>query len=193
MKRVAIYCRVSTDEQTNDPQRLELDEFCRRRGWENLKVFTDRISGAKWTRLGLDMLMREVRAGRLDVVVVVKLDRLGRSLPHLVQLVAEMDANRTALICSSQGIDTSNDNPAGRLQMNVLAAVAEFERALISERTKAGLAAARARGRRGGRPRFELTPERIEILETHEGTVASLAMKLGCSLGTAHSLLKQCA
>lgn len=192
MKRIALYLRVSTDDQTTDPQRRELDEYCKRRNWTPTAVYADRISGARWTRLGLDRLMADVRAGKLDVVLVVKLDRLGRSLPHLAQLVSELDRCAVALICTSQGIDTSNDNPAGRLQMHVLAAVAEFERALIRERTKAGLAAAAAAGRKGGRPKFIMTPERKAILANSRSmTIAEVAQKLGCSVGKAHQLVTE--
>lgn len=190
MKRTAFYCRVSTDGQTNDPQLWELEEYRARRGWPPPKIYRDKISGAKWTRRGLDSLMADVRRGRLDVVLCVKLDRLGRSLSHLAQLIAELDAHGVALVCTSQGIDTSDDNPAGRLQMHVLMSVAEFERSLIRERTKAGLAAARARGRVGGRPRFALTPERMAILARSGGmTIAEVARALGCSVGKAHALM----
>ena len=120
MKRVACYFRVSTSDQTTEPQRLELLAFCERRGWTNVREYSDKISGSKFTRIGLDMLMSDVRKRRVDVVLCVKLDRLGRSLPHLAQLVGELDANRVALVCTSQSIDTSEDNPAGRLQMHVL-------------------------------------------------------------------------
>jgi len=97
-------------------------------------------------------MMQHVRCGRLARVVVVKLDRLGRSLPHLALTIDELQRAGVALVCTSQGIDTSSDNPAGRFQLAVLAAVAEFERGLISERTREGLRAVRARGVRLGRP-----------------------------------------
>ena len=142
MKRIALYYRVSTDDQTTDPQRCELLDYCARRGWTNLKEYADKISGANFSRFGLNRLMADVRAHRVSAIVCVKMDRLGRSLPHLAQLVAELDCHGVALICTSQGIDTSNENPAGRLQMNILACVADFERSPIRERTKAGLAAA---------------------------------------------------
>ena len=96
--------------------------------------------------------MADVRRSRLDAVVVFKLDRLGRSLARLAQLVGELTSNNVALVCTSQGIDTSNDNPAGRLQMHVLMAVAEFERSIIREGVNAGLPAARANGVKLGRP-----------------------------------------
>ena len=108
--------------------------------------YTDTISGAKFTRTGLDRLMADVRKRRIDTILCTKLDRLGRSLPHLAQIIFELDGNGVALVCSSQPIDTSDENPAGRLIMHVLMAVAEFERSLIRERTRAGLKVARAKG-----------------------------------------------
>src|SRR5512136_924667 len=150
--RAAIYTRVSTDKQTDDSQLGELRDYCRRRGWLDVAEYRDVASGARFTRDGLERLLGDVRRRRLDLVVCFKLDRLGRSLPHLAQLVAELAAHGVALVCTSQGIDTSNDNPAGRLQLGVLMAVAEFERGIIRERVNAGLAAARQRGVQLGRP-----------------------------------------
>lgn len=193
MKRVAIYTRVSTDEQTTDPQKIELREYSQRRGWSNVREFTDKISGAKSSRIGLNMLMDEVRKHRVDVVLCVKLDRLGRSLAHLAQMFGEFKTHGCALIATSQGIDTSDENPAGEMMRGILAVISQFERSLIVERTKAGLIAARARGKRLGRPRFEMTPDREQIIVEHgAGRVAELAAKLGCSVGKAHALAKEC-
>lgn len=150
--RIAAYLRVSTDHQAHDSQRLELEEHCRRRGWSHVHWFTDTASGAQQSRSGLDGLMTQVRRGRVDAVITFKLDRLARSLCHLAQLIAELQAHRVALVCPSQGIDTSNANPAAMLQVNVLAAVAQFEREIITERVNAGLKAAKQRGVRLGRP-----------------------------------------
>jgi DNA invertase Pin-like site-specific DNA recombinase len=96
--------------------------------------------------------MHLVRRGKVDVVACFKLDRLGRSLPHLAQIISELDQHNVAIVATSQGIDTNHDSPAGRLQMHVLMAVAEFERTLIVERVRAGQAAARAKGVKFGRP-----------------------------------------
>lgn len=186
MSRVALYLRVSTAEQNHEPQRQELLEFCTRRGWPAPAEFVDQISGAKFTRAGLDGLMAAVRAGELDVVVCVKLDRLGRSLAHLAQLIGELDKHKVSLICSSQGIDTSRDNPAGRLQMHVLMAVAEFERSLIRERTKAGLVAARARGAKIGRPgaRADKVTAAVALLEeVPRRSMRAIAKAVGLSVG----------
>jgi DNA invertase Pin-like site-specific DNA recombinase len=151
--KVVIYSRVSTDKQSHESQLFELREYCQRRGWEGVEEISDTISGAKADRKGLDRLMGLVRRGKVDAVVCFKLDRLGRSLGHLAQLIAEFDAHRVALIAPGQGLDTSTSNPAGKLQMHVLMAVAEFEKDVIRERINAGLAAARARGAKLGRPR----------------------------------------
>lgn len=189
--KTAIYARVSTNDQTNEPQRRELLEFAARRGWEDLAEYSDTISGAKFTRTGLDRLMADVRRGQIERVVVVKLDRLGRSLPHLAQLIGELDAHRVALIASSQAIDTSDDNPAGRLQMHVLMAVAEFERSLIRERTKAGLRAARARGVKLGRRAIKLDASRqndLAMWRSAPTTIRDLAARLSVSIGKAQSL-----
>jgi DNA invertase Pin-like site-specific DNA recombinase len=110
--------------------------------------------------------MAEIRKGRIDILAIYKLDRLGRSLQHLAQLIGEITNHGTALVATSQGIDiTSENNSAGRLQLNVLMAVAEFERDVIVERINAGLAAARERGAKFGRPR---------TLDKHVTAVAEL-------------------
>src|SRR5213594_703965 len=148
----AIYTRVSTDRQSNDSQLWELREFCRRRGWQNAVEFCDQITGTRFDRAGLDKLMQGVRSGRIDTVIVAKLDRLARSLTGLALLLDELQRHRCALVVTGQGIDTSEDSPTARLQLAILGAVAAFERDLIAERTRAGLAAARANGKRLGRP-----------------------------------------
>src|SRR5580704_5066706 len=94
----AIYVRVSTPGQTNDPQLLELREYCRRRDWQNAIEFSDRITAKRFDRLGLDKVMQGVRSGRIDTIVVAKLDRLARSLTGLVLLLDELQRNKCALV-----------------------------------------------------------------------------------------------
>lgn len=149
--KVAVYARVSSHEQTVEPRLLELRAECARRNWAIAAEITDTISGASFTRAGLDQLMKLVRRRSIKAVVCVKLDRLGRSLQHLAQLIEELGTHGVALVCPGQGIDTSDMNSAGRLQLQILGAVAEFERSLIRERTLAGLKSAKARGVRLGR------------------------------------------
>lgn len=187
---VAIYCRVSTDEQTNDPQRGELRAEANRRCWTVTAEIEDTISGVKRSRTGLDHLMTLVRGRAIGAVLVYKLDRLGRSLPHLVQLIGEFDAHGVALVCTSQGIDTSDANPAGRLVAHILMAIAQFERALISDRTKVGMKMAKANGARIGRKPAEFPSNAPEILREWRIAGArnyrALAHKLGLNVGTAY-------
>jgi DNA invertase Pin-like site-specific DNA recombinase len=137
------YARVSTVDQNLDLQRDALERAgCAR-------IFTDQMSGAKAERPGLEQALSHVRED--DTLVVWKLDRLGRSLPHLVQTVMGLNDRGVGFKSLQESIDTTS--PAGKLIFHVFAALAEFERDLIKERTQAGLVAARARGRKGGRPR----------------------------------------
>ena len=147
-----IYTRVSTDKQNHDSQLQDLRQYCTRRGWTEVEEIRDVISGAKSSRQGLDRLMQAVRRGKVDIVVCFKLDRLGRSLSHLAQLIDEFNTHKVALVVPAQGVDTSEGNPAGKLQLHILCAVAEFEREIIRERVNAGLAAAKKKGVRLGRP-----------------------------------------
>jgi len=179
--------------QNHASQLREIHAYVRRR-WPRAEMieFLDKASGTCFSRDGLDAIMTEVRKGCVGVVAVYKLDRLGRSLQHLAQLIGELEVHGTALVASSQGIDTSESNPAGRLQMHVLAAVAEFERSVIVERINAGLAAARERGAKLGRPR---------TLDRHIGAVAKLsrsglsgrkiAAKLNIPAGSVFAVLKK--
>lgn len=190
--KVIIYTRVSTDKQTNESQLAELREYCSRRGWQNVREIADVISGAKFSRTGLDALMKDVRRGRVDVVLAYKLDRLGRSLPHLAQLIGEFTANRVALVCPSQGIDTSGSNPASHLQLHILMAVAEFERSIIQERVMAGLKAARARGAKLGRPNTldrHIAAARALVAAGHG--VRAVARRLGIPVSSAHKLVAE--
>jgi DNA invertase Pin-like site-specific DNA recombinase len=152
MMNTALYIRVSTLDQRTDSQEQELKKHCRLRGWNNIESYTDTICGAKCSRPELDKMMQDIRAGKIERLLVFKLDRLGRSLTHLALILDELNRLKVPLIASSQGIDTSDDNPAGRLQLGVLMAVAEFERGIIKERVNAGLSAAKARGVQLGRP-----------------------------------------
>jgi DNA invertase Pin-like site-specific DNA recombinase len=192
-KRIAVYGRVSTDGQSHASQLREVSAYVRRR-WPKAKIteYLDKASGARFSRRGLDDLMTHVRQGRVDVLVVYKLDRLGRSLQHLAQLIGEFEAHGTALVATSQGIDTSESNPAGRLQMHVLAAVAEFERSVIRERINAGLAAARERGVKFGRPRTLHKYITVVTALRRKGTSGrKIARKLKIPAGSVFAILKR--
>jgi DNA invertase Pin-like site-specific DNA recombinase len=150
----AIYLRTSTTHQTAGSQEESLRQACASRGidYDACTIYRDdATSGTRASRTGIDALMRDCEAGKVSMVVAFKLDRLGRSLAHLAQLLIRLSDMEVPLWIPSQGIDTSSANPAAKLQMHVLAAVAEFEREVIRERVKAGLDNARARGVRLGR------------------------------------------
>jgi DNA invertase Pin-like site-specific DNA recombinase len=191
-KKVFIYARVSTDKQTTESQVGELREYCQRRGWENPTVIEDTASGATSSRSGLDELMTMIRRGKVDAVLVFKLDRLGRSLQHLAQIINEMMTHKVALIVPGQGIDTSNDNPAAKLQLSILGAVAEFEREVIKDRVNAGLARAKEKGVKLGRPE-SLAKHREEAARlSREGLSGrKIAAKLGVPVGSVFHLLRQ--
>jgi DNA invertase Pin-like site-specific DNA recombinase len=149
------YARVSTSDQSLDLQKDALEQAdCER-------IFTDVASGAKTDRPGLAEALAYVREG--DVLVVWKLDRFGRSLPHLVEGVRQLQARGVGFRSLRENIDTVSST--GKLVFHLFAALAEFERDLVIERTNAGLAAARARGRKGGRPRA-LDEKKIALLRS---------------------------
>ena len=178
------YARVSTTDQTLDPQ-LDL---LRGDGCE--KFFTDVVTGMSEERVGLSALLREARKG--DVIVVMKLDRLGRSLKHLIDVMGELEKRGVGLKSVSEGIDTTTSG--GRLVFHIFGAIAEFERALIIERTQAGLQAARARGRRGGRPR-KLGDAKVKALLTMSNdtklSVADICRTLGIGKDTYYRYLRE--
>lgn len=148
------YARVSTQDQTLDLQRDALTKAgCS-------KIFTDTVSGAATERPGLSEALQFVRDG--DILVVWKLDRLGRSLKHLIETVMALNERGIGFRSITESIDTTT--PGGKLIFHVFGALAEFERELIRERTQAGLSAARARGRHGGRPR-KLDAKKTDLLQ----------------------------
>jgi DNA invertase Pin-like site-specific DNA recombinase len=180
MPRVAVYARVSTQEQTVDSQLHALREYSRARGLEVVGEFVDHgVSGAKDQRPALDQLLKAARRRRFDAVACVKLDRLARSVRHLTTLAGDFEALGIGLIVLDQAIDTTT--PSGRLLFHVLGAIAEFERDLIRERTAAGVRAARRRGKRIGRPRVQISRSEVLLgVEAGEG-VATVARRLGVS------------
>jgi DNA invertase Pin-like site-specific DNA recombinase len=159
-KRVGLYVRVSTDGQTVANQRRELDAVAARHGWDIVVVFSDSgISGAKGRekRPGLDKLLKAVARRDIDLVAAWSVDRLGRSLQDLVSFLGELHAKEVDLYLHQQGIDTTT--PAGKAMFQMMGVFAEFERAMIVDRVKAGLARARAEGKRLGRRPIEKTVE----------------------------------
>jgi DNA invertase Pin-like site-specific DNA recombinase len=181
----AIYARVSTADQHNAIQVRELTEYVQRRGWELAGVYQDQISGAKASRPGLDKLMTDARQRRFDVVLVWKLDRFGRSLVHCVSGIQELASLGVRFIATSQGLDTDESNPASKLLLHILAAVAQFERELIRERTLAGIRVAQANGKHLGRPKRVFRRDEVVQLRELGESWRSIACKLGIPVMTA--------
>lgn len=152
--KVAIYARVSTDDQNCSLQLRELKRYARARGWKIADQYVDTgWSGAKASRPELDRLMADARTRKIDTIMVWKLDRWGRSVSNLLASLQELAGLGVRWIAVTQNIDTDENNPGGRLMLQILAAFAEYERAMIQERVKAGVAAARAKGQKWGRPK----------------------------------------
>jgi len=178
--RAAIYARVSTLDQEPENQLQELRRYVQARGWTAVEYVDRGVSGAKDRRAALDQLLTDARRRRLDAVVCWRLDRLGRNLKHLITLLDELQALRVAFVSLAEGIDATT--PAGKLQMHILGAIAEFERERIRERVLAGLRRARMQGRRLGRPRAVVPIERLQRVAGLPVPVA--AERLGVSRST---------
>jgi DNA invertase Pin-like site-specific DNA recombinase len=194
-KRAAIYVRVSTVEQETDLQEHELKEYCERRGWSWV-VYRDKgQSGAKNDRPALTAMMSDLRRRKIDVVVVWALDRLARSLKQLLSIAEECRAVGVDLVSLKQNVDTTL--PAGRLTFQVLGAVAEFEREMLRERVKAGMAQARRAGKHIGRPArrkfHEADIERMKLLRSQGASVRRLATEFGTTQWMAARLSAQAA
>ena len=178
------YARVSTDDQDLSLQRDALNAVgCAR-------IFEDTMSGAKAERPGLSAALDHCRAG--DTLVVWRLDRLGRSLTNLIELMTTLDEKEIGFKSLSEQIDTTTSG--GKLVFHIFGALAEFERELIRERTRAGLAAARARGRQGGRPKKLDTPKKIAMAQSlyNEGThsIDDICQTLGVSRATLYRVIR---
>ena len=185
LKRAAIYARVSTLEQTSENQLVEVRRYVELRGWSIHEYVDEGVSGAKDRRPALDQLVRDAKRRRFDVVVCWRLDRLGRNLKHLITLLEDFQALGIAFVSLAEGIDATT--PAGRLQMHILGAIAEFERARIAERVKLGLARVRAQGTRLGRPVLDVSSDRLATVVGL--SVRQAAKQLGVSPSTLHRRL----
>src|SRR6516164_1844331 len=194
-KRVALYLRVSTTEQTVENQQRELEAVAERHGWNVVAVFTDAgISGTKGRdkRPGYDELCRGIARREFDQVAAWSIDRLGRSLQGLVGLLGELHAKGVDLYLHQQGIDTGT--PAGKAMFQMMGVFAEFERAMIVERVKAGLSRARSQGKRlGRRPVSEAVVERIREHLAGGAGIIKTAKLIGCGVGTVHRIRREMA
>lgn len=190
LQRVALYARVSTlAAQNPQMQLLELREYAARRGWQVVDEYVDHASGAKESRPALNRLMTDARQRKFDVIAVWKIDRFGRSLKHLVNALAELEAVGVTFLSLRDNLDLST--PAGRLMFQIIAAMAEFERELIKERVRAGLRNAKQKGKQLGRPRVIVDAARIASLRASGASWRAISGKMGVGIGTLYKAVQQ--
>ncbi len=187
--RVALYARVSTlNNQDPEMQLSELREYAAHRGWQIVEEFTNQgVSGCKESRPALNRLMADACRRRFDAILVWKIDRFGRSLKHLVNALAELAALGVAFISLRDNLDLST--PSGRLMFQIIGAMAEFERALIQERVRAGLRNARSKGKKLGRPRVTVDASKIASLRAQGRSWGEIVEEMGIGNGTAQRAL----
>jgi DNA invertase Pin-like site-specific DNA recombinase len=177
--RAAVYARVSTLDQEPENQLGELRRYIEARSWIAQEYVDRGVSGSKDRRPALDTLLRDAKLRRFDVLVCWRLDRLGRNLRHLVTMLEDLQHLGVAFVSLGEGIDCTT--PAGKLQLHILAALAEFERERIRERVLAGLQRARMQGRRLGRPRARVPLDRVQSVAGLPATIAAERLTVSVS------------
>ena len=181
MRKCAVYARVSKADESQDPenQLMRLREYALKTGWEVFEEYVDYASGADANRPSLKRMMSDAKARRFSFVLITRIDRIARSSLDLKQIIAELDERGIKFECADQQFSTNT--PTGRLLFGVLGEIAEFERALIIERTKAGLARARAKGKKLGRPKVVVDEAVMHELKSQGLGYRKIADALGVS------------
>ena len=187
--RAALYLRVSSVDQHPETQLLDLRQMAAQRGFAVVQEYTDRISGAKARRPGLDQLMADARRGKFDVILIWAFDRLARSVVHFLQVLDELTRLGIEFISFRENIDTGG--PLGRAILVIVAAISELERSLIAERVRSGMRRARLEGRHIGRQPLELDREAI-LQERRRGlSLRRIAQAHSVSRTTVHRVLRE--
>ena len=189
MKRAVLYVRVSTVDQNLATQLLDLRQMAAQRGLEIVQEYTDRISGAKARRPGLDALMADARRGRFDVVLVWASDRIARSVKHFLDVLDELNRLHIEFVSFREQIDTGG--PLGRAIVVIIGAIAELERSLIVERVRAGMRRARLEGRHIGRRPLELDREAIFSDRRRGQSLGQIAKAHRISRATVHRVIHE--
>ena len=189
MKRAALYMRVSTVEQHPETQLHDLRQMAAQRGFEIVKEYTERISGAKAKRPGLDAMMADGRRGRFDVVLVWASDRIARSTKHFLDVLDELNRINIEYVSFRENID--NAGPLGRAIVVIIGAIAELERSLIVERVRAGMRRARLEGQRIGRAPLVLDDEAIQQDRRQGQSIRQIARGHSVSTATIQRVLRK--
>ncbi len=179
MKRAALYLRVSTVDQNLDTQLHDLRAMAEQRGLQIVEEYTDRISGAKAKRPGLDQMMADARHGKFDVVLVWAFDRLARSVRHFLEVLDELNHLEVEFVSFRENVDTGG--PLGRAMVIIVGAIAELERSLIIERVRAGMRRARLEGQRLGRPPLNVDRDALIRDRGRGQSLSQLAKAYGIS------------
>ena len=189
---IAIYLRVSSQNQTTDSQEPEVLAWAKRLGEENPTIYKDVISGKTRNRPALDQMLKDCRAGKITKIVCYKIDRLGRSIINLKELLNEFEVMNIPVYFTSNGMNTESSNPTSRMFLSVLGAFAEFERDLICERVRSGIAARRAKGLPVGSEGItKEQKDKIIALRSSEGlSMRGIAREMKLSVGVVHKTLK---
>ncbi len=178
-RRVALYVRVSTKDQSVDMQLNDLERYSKERGFNVFKVYRDNISGTKDTRPGLDLLMNDAKKRRFNMVLVWRFDRFARSTKHLVTALHEFRNLGIDFISYQENIDTSS--PLGEAIFTIISAMSKLERDIIAERVKGGLRKAKANGKRLGRPKSEVDTDKIVEYRKQNKSIRQIARELSIS------------
>ena len=189
MKRAVLYMRVSSVDQHPETQLHDLRQMAAQRGFEVVNEYTDKISGARAKRPGLDELLRDARRGRFDVVVVWAFDRIARSVTHFLAVLDELNHLKVEFISFREQVDTGG--PLGRAIVIIVGAIAELERSLIVERVKAGMRRARLEGRHIGRTPLNLDRESILRERCQGHSLRQLARDHRVSTATVQRVLRE--
>ncbi len=185
----AAYARVSTTDQNNELQISALTRYARGRRWK-VQVFQDQMSGGKYDRPGLSAVMAAARSRLIDVVLVWKLDRFGRSTTDVLNNIKELQANGVRFIATTQGLDTDRSSPVSQFLLTILAAAAELERELICERVRAGILRAKSKGMKFGRPQVDFNRQQAREMRAGGVSIREIARTLEVGAGTIARLLK---
>lgn len=186
--KIAIYTRVSTNEQNVENQIIELEKYCKNRMFEVYKIYTDKgISGSKESRPEFDQMLKDANKRKFDCLLVWKLDRLSRSLKHLLTTLDHLSNLNISFVCYNDNIDTTT--PTGRLMFQMVGAFAEFERSLIKERVHLGLKRAKQQGRVLGRPKLEVNKYNVLNLKNQGKSMRQISKELNISVGSVHNIL----
>jgi len=188
MKRAVLYVRVSTPDQSIEPQLLDLRQMAAARGYEIVREYSDKLSGTKSKRPGLDALLSDAQRHRFDVVMVWAFDRMARSVRHFLEVLDELNHLNIEFVSFRESVDTSG--PLGRAMVVIVGAIAELERNLIVERVKAGMRRAKLEGRQIGRSRLDMNREQIVHDRRSGMSLTRVAKKHGISRASVCRVMK---